>query len=152
MKNVWKLLAAAAALCLPLAFTACSSDSDDDTPRGPQTYAYTWALVDGIDLNKLTIENQETVIEARKSINNLVVEAYTTTQQFIVDSKKQQFAITLPQGGKIDPYDELVEETFLTMKRTNADFQAAAAKLPAAAKLVIRRDENIIVNRTLRQE
>lgn len=151
MKRFWNVLAAVAVVCMPLAFLACSGSDDDDTPRGPQSYMYSWALVDGIDLNRLTIENQEKVIEARKMINGRVVFTYDSLG-FLVDSQKQQFTITLPQTSSITRYDELVEEAFLTMKRTDTIFQKAAAMLPVAATLNIRRDKNVVVNRTLRMQ
>lgn len=150
-KRLWNMLAAVAIIALPLALLACSGSDDDDTPRGPQSYMYSWALVDGIDLNRQTIENQEKIIEARKMVNGRVVHTYDSIG-FLVDSQKQQFTITLQPTSSITRYDELVEEAFLTMKRTDTLFQKAAAMLPASASLNIRRGEDIIVNRTLRMQ
>ncbi len=142
-KNIFKALAVACIACLPFAIASCG----DDEPEGPITYTYKW------DFTNLSIDAapndsvQDSWIAARKSINNQIATAYGQAG-FQVQATEKQFTIELEPDVRIEPKDELVEETFLALKRSN-DFQTQAAKLPSDAGILIKRDRKTVVERTL---
>ena len=138
MKNFWKILAALMVVALPFVVASCGGDDDEDQIP---TYTYTWDL-NGIDINKVSEDQQVPVINARNAVNQQIGAAYKA-KGFTVDTENKKFTIQTETAVKT--IDERVEETFLELKRTTA-FQAQASVLPASATILIKRGSTTVIN------
>lgn len=138
MKNFWKILAALMVVALPFVVASCGDDDDED--KVP-TYTYTWDL-NGIDINKISEDQQVPVINARNAVNDQIAKAYTA-KGFTVSKDDKKF--TIQSETAVKTIDERVEETFLELKRTDA-FQAQASILPSTATLIVKRGSTTVIN------
>lgn len=142
-KTLLKVMAAIAIVCLPFLAASCSKDE----PTGPETHEYSWEI-SGVDLNSNNYEQVQTWLTALTEVNKLVANAIRE-KGFTVNATEKTFTIEIERGLSITPYDEMVEDAILDMKKLTS-FKQQAEKLPNGAKVIIKRGRETIVNRSLK--
>ncbi|MBO4905537.1 MAG: hypothetical protein J5486_00685 [Bacteroidaceae bacterium] len=132
-KNYWKLLAAAFAICLPFAFTACSSDDDED--EGPELYQYSWSL-DNTTKADATIQEQQAILNACVEINKIVASQLQSEGFQSVDVNKQTFEIETEKD--IKDYDDKVVAVAYVVK-ANSTVKSYLQVMPDNVALTFKR-------------
>lgn len=144
MKNIWKIMAALLIVALPFVAAACGDDDKEDD--GPKTYTYSWILQNtNLPASATTAEKSEALI-AETTINGLFATAFRA-QGFTVDANKQEFTI-LTQDA-ISQFDNKVKSAVYAVKSSDA-LAVAAEKLPASAKIQVKRGGTAIITEGLR--
>lgn len=144
MKNIWKIMAALLIVALPFITAACGDDDKEE--EGPKTYTYTWLLQNTSLPESAKTDEKAAALLAETTVNGLFATAFTN-QGFKVDSKKQEFTI-LTQDA-ISQFDNKVKSAVYAVKSSDA-LAAAAEKLPASAKIQIKRGNTTIITESLR--
>lgn len=142
-KNFMKLFVAAIMICLPFAFTACSSD--DDEPTGPRTYTYSWSYIYTLPQNAKT-EAKQAALQAEAQISN-VFYGELLKQGFRQGAEEQ--TVTIETEGNVTDWDAKAKAALLLMK-VNENAKAAIEVLPANAKIVLKRNNGQIDQQSLR--
>lgn len=150
MKNIWKILAAMIIVALPFAVASCGGDDEEEIP----TLTYVWELKN-VSIDKVTEDQQATVINARNQINKMIAAAYRSATVETPESKNAHFTVkedekqfSIQTEKRAEDIDDEVYSIFLDLKKNEA-FRVQTSILndnKIEAKLVINRGKTIVVD------
>ena len=140
-KNLLKVVAAIAIVCLP--FIAASCSKDDET--GPVTHEYSWEIT-GVNLNDRT---QSAIwLSAMDKVDELWIKAVKAAGFSYDATKTTIFSIEIDRSADIEDYDRKVKRAYFNLSETPT-FRTEAEKLPESAKLIVKRGKTTILEEKL---
>jgi hypothetical protein len=150
MKNIWKILAAMMIVALPFAVASCGGDDEEEIP----TLTYVWELKN-VSIDKVSEDQQATVINARNQINKMIAAAYRSATVETPESKNAHFTVkedekqfSIQTEKRAEDIDDEVYSIFLDLKKNEA-FRVQTSILndnKIEAKLVINRGKTMVVD------
>lgn len=135
-KNLWKLLLAAFVICLPFAFTSCSSDDDDDA--GPRSYTYSWIFNYTLSKNASSAD-KIAAAQAEATISTIF---FNELLQLGFTSGTAEQSVTV-ETENVEDWDNLAISALYKTK-SNEYVKEAITVLPSDTKIVLKRNNKQI--------